>query len=343
MIPEARATVLERGERAAARRAAAPRRGGRAWSRSCVLIVVLLAGCFESPRTPVRIGLVVWPPYEIFFLAQDLGYYDDLDVELVQYGTPAEALRAYQNGLLDGVAMTTDFFLQTAAHEEGHRTVLVIDESAGGDVLVAQQGIESAHDLVGRRIALEMSILGQFTLARALHLGGVSIDDVELAFADIPEHEDLFVRGEVDAVVTYEPVRTQLLDRGAALLFDSSSIPGEIVDVLFVRESLVDGRQDALRGLVDGFFRARDRLLAEPLLMAERVASREGLTPAQYIAALELVELPDRAENQRLLGGEFPELRRTFEKILPVLIEHQKITPDLDITDLTDDRIVRDR
>ena len=51
-------------------------------------------------------------------------------------------------------------------------------------------------------------------------------------------------------MVTYEPVRTKLKSAGARQIFDSSLIPGEIVDVLVVRTSYlaaspVNARQSA--------------------------------------------------------------------------------------------------
>jgi NitT/TauT family transport system substrate-binding protein len=61
----------------------------------------------------------------------------------------------------------------------------------------------------------------------------------------------------VDAVVTYEPVRTKLKNAGARQIFDSTAHPGEIVDVLVVRTSYLTASPDNARLLVEAFYRAQ--------------------------------------------------------------------------------------
>lgn len=311
---------------------------------TALLLVATIAqgsSCRETP-SDVRIGVLVWPPYELFYLARDLGHYDDVDVQLVDYHTPAEAMRAYQNDVIDGVALTTDFLLQVSEREEGHRAVLVIDYSAGGDCLIAQPGIRAIADLRGKTIGLEMSTLGQHMLTRALESAQIELDDVELRFYDMPDHAAAYRSGEVDALITYEPVRTHLLDDGGSLLFDSTAIPTEISDVLFFREALIDERQETLRAVVDGYFAALDYLHREPELAATLRAPREGVSPEQFLHALTLVRLPDREENQRLLGGDAPGLILDAARIRDILVRAGKVSPGLSLVELTDDRLVRD-
>lgn len=52
---------------------------------------------------------------------------------------------------------------------------------------------------------------------------------------EVDEHEGAFGSGKVDAVVTFEPVRSRLLARGAVQIFDRRQIPGEIIHVLVMR------------------------------------------------------------------------------------------------------------
>lgn len=305
-----------------------------------LLLLLAPVGCAPEPAAPVRIGLLVWPPYETFFLAQDLGYYDDVDVQLIDYHTPAEVLRAYENGVVDAAAMTTDFLMQVASRGSGHRAVLVIDVSLGGDALIAQPEFTDVASLRGKRVGLEMSTLGQLMLARALESGGVAVDEIDARYIDIPDHREAFEKGEIDAVVTYDPVRTELLAGDGVRLFDSSQIPGQIVDVLFVKSEILTSRERTLRRVVDGYFRALDYLREEPNDAANRVAAREGLSPEDYLAALDWVELPDRAENQRWLAADAPRLVTNFESILPVMIANRKTSADTDLGSLIDGRLV---
>lgn len=85
-----------------------------------ICLVFLLVGVAVSvqcaaPGRPLRIGLVVWPAYEIAVLARSLGRLDSKRVHLLDYGSTGEALREYQNGVIDGVALTTSYAIELRA------------------------------------------------------------------------------------------------------------------------------------------------------------------------------------------------------------------------------------
>ena len=244
-----------------------------------------------APRRPLRIGLVVWPVYEIAVLARSLGRLDSKRVHLLDYGSNSEALRAYQNGVIDGVALTTSYVIELLALSSNDRIVLVIDVSTGGDALVASANIKSVRDLKGRRIGLETGSLGLLVLSRALEHGELAKTDVHVVPVDASGQQAAFNAGAVDAVVTYEPMRSTLVARGARDIFNSSMMPNEIVDVLVVRESAVREREQALTHLTDAWFYALDYLRRHPVDAAARVAPRENLTADAYLASLKGVQI----------------------------------------------------
>lgn len=276
---------------------------------------VLVGGCDLGPSAPLRIGMLVWPPYELAFLAREQGYYDGTAIELVDYESPAVALRAYRDGVIDAVAVTIDYLLELAAQGPTHRVILVIDASHGGDALVAAAGFESLEGLKGRRIGVEASALGAYVLHRALEKGGLVPADIQRVPVDIPDQERALLAGEVDAVVTYEPVRGRLIARGARELFSSRDIPGEIVDVLVTRSSVLEERREQVDAFVRGWLRAREHLAAKPRQAAAVMAVREGIDADAMLDALSQAKIYGLEDNLRLLAGEAPGL-------LPVLRRH---------------------
>ncbi|MCK5942994.1 MAG: ABC transporter substrate-binding protein [Planctomycetes bacterium] len=312
--------------------------------RAQLVALLLWQAACSPPPEPIRIGLLVWPPYEFFRLADEAGYYGDVQVDFVDYRSPAEALRAYENGSIDGVAMTVDFLIQVCDTSPGSRAILVVDSSAGGDCVVAHSGIESLADLRGKTIGLEMSTLGSIMLTRALEAAELEPADVTLKFVDTAEHESAFRSGQVDAIVTYEPTRTRLLGEGGNVLFDSSAIPMDIVDVLFVKDELIAARPDDLRVIVQGFLQAADRYRGDPATVAAKCAAREGLTSAEFEAALRLVDVPDRERNERLLGnGDDALLYQTVDRLHALLLDKKKISAEAPRRGLLDARFVARR
>ena len=276
-------------------------------------------GCIPSPEPAVRVGLVVWPGYEPAFLARDLGYLDSTAVELVDFRSPTESLRAYRHGVIDVVATTLDYALELRAHDSTSRVILVLDVSHGGDAIVARREFRSLRELRGSRVGVDASALANYMLLRALEIHGMTLRDVELVPLSITDQAEALADGEVSAVVTYEPMRTQLTRAGARTLFDSRRIPGELVDVLVARRTLVEERPEVLRGLAAAWFRARDYLQSEPADAARRVAAREAVTPEQFLHSMQGVRLPDRHENRRLLSGEDSSLHRVSRQLESVM------------------------
>jgi NitT/TauT family transport system substrate-binding protein len=305
------------------------------------LAVVAGAGCPKRAAPPLRVGVTLWPAYEVFRLAQSLGYYSSADIQLVDFGSLAEAQRAYEAQVIDALCTTAEFALQLEERSREHRIVLVIDISNGGDTLVARRGIDALGDLKGKRVGFEAGGLGAYMLTRALEKAGLSTRDVIVVPVDLAEQQAAFESGSVDAVVTYEPVRTKLLAKGGREIFSSRDIPGEIMDVLLVRTKLLDRRSDVLKKLVDGWFRGRDYLAQHPADAASRVTPRQGVTAEEYLRALDGAILPSLEENRRLLAGASSPLVSPLRRLSEVAASRGILKGPVDPAPLLDDRLVR--
>ena len=116
-----------------------------------------------------------------------------------------------------------------------------VDISHGADVVVGRKGLKTMRDLQGKSVAVESSALGAFVLSRALTLNGMQAGDVNVVHLESNEQTSAFEKGQVDGAVTFDPYRAQFLQAGATTLFDSTQIPGEIVDLLAVRATASSG------------------------------------------------------------------------------------------------------
>ena len=305
------------------------------------MAALMLAAC-SPPKEPLRIGVLVWPPYELAFLARDRGHYPTGQLELVNYHTPAEMLRAFRYGVLDGVITTSQFALDRSVLRAHSRLVYVIDSSAGGDSLIVHPDIKSLADLRGRRIGVEASYLGGYMLQRVLDHANLRRDQVQLAYVDTPDQEAAFREGRVDAVITYEPTRTRLLADGGKELFNSRSIPHEILDVLLVSKPALDERAPLLRDFVRGLARARDELTGGSKVNLAPLARRESLTKAEFRQALNGVELESWRNNRELLLGSPPPLSRYLQTQIEVMRRADLIEGSIDPVEIIDPRLVKE-
>lgn len=300
------------------------------WCVGALLCAALaLAGCTRPTPPALRIGTNVWIGSEPLYLARDLGRLDSRQVQLVEYPSASEVLRAYRNEAIDGMVISLDELFGLAADGFDPRVVLVVDVSHGADAVVARAGLKTMRDLAGKSVAVEGSALGAFVLSRALALSGMQAADVQAVHLESNEHPAAFERGLVDAAVTFDPYRTALLAAGGQTVFDSTRIPGEIVDLIAVRRSVLDARPQALQHLLSGWFAAVGFMQNDPGDAARRMGVRQQMTASQFLQAQRGLHVPGRDENLALLGGPAPALvasgRRLMRLMLDARLLHQPV------------------
>jgi len=283
-----------------------PRRAGRAISAVVLLwaLAALAAGCTIRSAPPIRVGTNTWPGYEPLYLAQDIGRYDLGTVQLIRQDSATAVLAAFRAGSIDAAALTLDEAMLLLGHGDDPCIVLVMDTSKGGDAIIAHAGVHSVADLKGRRLGAEKTALGAYVANRAMQRAGVNPADVTLVDVPVDRHAGAFLSGDVDAVVTFEPVRSALIAAGGVQVFSSAEIPGEIVDVLVVNRRFLADHTDRVHGLVQGWFAALAYMERHPTESAGYMSPRLRLMPHAVMGALAGLDFPDRAANVRMLIGE---------------------------------------
>ena len=281
-----------------------------------LLIAALgLAGCAD--RRTLTVAVHPWIGYESLCLAQDMGWLPQ-DVTLQHGRTAADALAALQAGSVDAAGLTLDEVLQARGAGVPLSVVLVLDSSAGGDMLMARPGITGLTDLKGKRVGYEPTAVGALVLSEALAQAGLADDAIDHVELPITEQVAAWQAGDVDAVVTYEPTASLLRARGARPLFDSRQMPDTIFDVLAVRRDRLEGRESALRKLAKIHFQVLDYLRSNREDAVYRIAAHQHMTAIDVRRALAGVILPNLAGNRYALrdGSRFEQAARRLERLM---------------------------
>jgi NitT/TauT family transport system substrate-binding protein len=301
---------------------------------ACVAMLLSLLGCARQPETALRIGTNVWIGSEPLYLSRELGRLDPAAVQLVEYPSASEVLRAFRNQAIDGMVISLDELFGLAADGLQPRIILVVDVSHGADVVVGRRGMRTMRDLKGKSVAVESSALGAFVLSRALAINGMQAGDVNVVHLESNEQPSAFAKGDVDGAVTFDPYRAQFLRAGANTLFDSTQIPGEIVDLLAVRANVINEDPKALRALLTGWFDAIDYMKKEPKDAARRMGIRQQTTGEQFLEAQRGLSVPSLEENLRMLGGPKPELAVAGRRLMALMVDAKLLRSGVDIEGL---------
>lgn len=302
---------------------------------SAIMALATLTGCEKPADVPVAVGTNIWPGYEPGYIAKDRKLYGETDVTLRQFPSATEVLRAFRNQSIDIAALTLDEALMLRQSGVAIKIFLIADLSNGADAIIAKPEITSVQGLAGKRVGVENSALGAYVLGRALQQHGMSDRDIRQVSITVDETVDAFTKNRVDAVVTFEPFKSQLLRGQARQIFDSREIPDEIIDVLVVREDFAAEHPEAIAAIVKGWLEGA-RLLGsnDPKVLAA-TASRLGMSVPELKTALKELTIPNSTANRTLLDGRVNPVVQASKKLIPLLEQRNNVKITVAPEDMT--------
>ena len=168
-----------------------------------------------------------------------------ISIEVVQFNDYIESINQYTIGEFDGCTMTNMDALTIPAAGGVDSTALIVgDFSNGNDGIVVKGEGKSVSDLAGQNVNLVELSVSHYLLARALSSADMSERDLTVVNTSDADIVALFATDDVTSVVTWNPLLAEVQDMpNVSPVFDSSQIPGEIIDMLVVStEALEDPR-----------------------------------------------------------------------------------------------------
>ena len=159
-----------------------------------------------------------------------------ITVDVVQINDYVESINQYTAGKFDGCSMTNMDGLTIPAAGGVDSTALIVgDFSNGNDGIVLKKG-SSVKDLKGRKVNLVEFSVSHYLLARALGKAGLTERDITTVNTSDADIVGAFAgSAAVTSVVTWNPQLSEVKKvPGTAAVFDSSMIPGEIIDLMVV-------------------------------------------------------------------------------------------------------------
>jgi NitT/TauT family transport system substrate-binding protein len=157
----------------------------------------------------------------------------------------AASLDAFVAKSIDACTMTNMEALDMPAAAGVDSTSLIIgDYSNGNDAVLARNGLTLAQ-MPGKPILLVQKTVSEYLLERAMVLNGLGGELPHLKLLNTSDSDIVgaFIGDRKNQLaVTWKPLVSEILaqDVGVKELFDSSKIPGEILDLLVVRTDVLN-------------------------------------------------------------------------------------------------------
>ena len=171
----------------------------------------------------------------------------------------------------------------------------------------------------------------------------MTVEQIKVKHLSADKHEAAFENGEIDAIVTFEPVRTKLLTLGAREIFSSKDIPGEIVDVMVVNNNAIKKHEKQIHTVIQGWFKALDDLHNKPEQSADVISQRQKISSQQVLMSYNGLKLPSISENKILLGAPDRLLQKNIRRMKEIMINEKLLRPGIPVSNLVSDRFIADK
>ena len=218
----------------------------------------------ETPTVKIGWSIYVgWMPWDYADAEGILKKWGDkynVNLKLMPKMDYIASIEAYVAGQLDACVMTNMEALDMPCASGIQSTALIIgDYSNGNDAILTRDGI-TIDNIKGNDIYLVELSVSHYLLNRWLQTKGLKEKDVKIINTSDSDIAPIFISNkEAKAVVTWNPLVMEIMKTpGVTKVFDSSEIPGEILDLLMVNTKLLEKHPEIGKALVGAWYEVMD-------------------------------------------------------------------------------------
>lgn len=273
-----------------------------------LLAIGLASPVQAAPKKDFRIAWSIYVGWMPWGHAADAGIVKKwagkygINIEVVQINDYVESINQYTAGAFDGCVMTNMDALTIPAAGGVDSTALIIGDFSNGNDGVVLKGATDLQAIKGRSVNLVELSVSHYLLARGLESVGLAEQDITVVNTGDADIVAAAAAANVDAIVTWNPQLAEVKALpGAALVFDSSKIPGEIIDLLVVNTAMLKDNPALGKALTGAWYETVALMAAQD---AAGKAAREAMAKASgtnlagfesQLATTKMFYIPDEA------------------------------------------------
>lgn len=216
-------------------------------------------------------------------------------VEIVPVNDYIECINQYTAGQFAGATSTIMDAISIPAAGGVETTALISGDYSNGNDGIILKDKTTLADIKGQKVNIVEFSVSHYFLARALETVGLTEKDITIVNTSDADMIAAFPTPDVTAMVTWNPqLATVAAMPGAHEVFDSSKLPGEIVDALIVNTAVLKENPELGKALVGAWFEMLSVMAAdtpEAKAAKESMAKASGTDLAGFQAQLDKTKL----------------------------------------------------
>lgn len=300
---------------------------------SALSVALVSSGAMAAEKKDFKIAWSIYVGWMPWGYASDSGIAKKwadkygLTIEIKQFNDYVESINQYTAGAFDGVTVTNMDALSIPAAGGVDTTALIVGDFSNGNDAVILKGKDKLEDIKGQTINLVEFSVSHYLLARALETIGLSEKDVKVVNTSDADMASAYKTDDVTAVVTWKPVVSTILESpDAKVVFDSSKIPGEIIDLMVVNTEVLKANPKLGLALVGIWYDTMKALATDPAAK-EAMAKASGTDVKGFEDQLATTKLFAEAKDAVAFATS-AELKTVTEKVSQFLFDKALLGKD---------------
>jgi NitT/TauT family transport system substrate-binding protein len=271
----------------------------------CALAAMVVSTAEAAPKKSFKVAWSIYVGWMPWGYAADTGIVKKwadkygIAIEVKQFNDYVESINQYTAGSYDAVTITNMDALSIPAAGGVDTTAIVVGDFSNGNDAVILKSKSDLAAIKGRTVNLVEFSVSHYLLARALEISKLSEKDVKVVNTSDADMAAAYKTPDVTAVVTWNPIVTEILSSpDAKKVFDSSQIPGEIMDLMVVNTSVAKENPDFAKALVGIWYETLTKMMANDAAAKaakEAMAKASGTDLAGFDSQLSTTKLFDKA------------------------------------------------
>ncbi len=215
-----------------------------------------------------------------------------IEIEVVQINDYIESINQYTAGQFDGCTMTNMDGLTIPAAGGVDSTALIVGDFSNGNDGVVLKGKKKLKDVKGQKVNLVELSVSHYLLARGLESVGLTEKDIKVVNTSDADMVAVYSTDSVTAVTTWNPLLSEIAAvPNSYKVFDSSQIPGEIMDLLVVNTATLKKYPKFGKALTGAWYEIMATMAAGDKKALTAMATASGTDLKGYQAQLDSTKM----------------------------------------------------
>ena len=250
-----------------------------------------------------------------------------INIEVKQFNDYVESINQYTAGAFDAVTVTNMDALSIPAAGGVDTTAVIVGDFSNGNDAVILKNKDKLADIKGQNVNLVEFSVSHYLLARGLESAGLAEKDLKVVNTSDADMAAAYKTADVSAVVTWKPIVSTILESpDAKKVFDSSQIPGEIIDLMVVNTAVLKDNPKFAKALA-GIWYETLATLKDGTVSKEAMAKASGTDLKGFDEQLATTKLfADPKDAVAFTTGK--DLKTTTERVSKFLFEKSLLGKD---------------